>query len=293
MSIFISHLTVEKSVADVLKRYLQRAYGKDFSVFVSSDGRSIPGGKGWFDFIVKVVKEHKVVLVLLSDTSVREPWINFEAGAGVGRDNSVIPIAIRSFSFDKLPFPLRGLQGKYVRDLEGILFEIDKTLQRKTEHVDIAEYVREMEEAEKMITNKQLIVRPVFDGKNLEFEIQNIGNIDIDLLFFEVSIPHDSLINTYGLYAPPTLEHTILGGRLLIKYSTEYSNHSSYSGRLYGTITPSMGIKRLFGLRLPFKEMNGYSDYTSTTIAYQIHARNFTTTVEQVTLADIISKKII
>jgi hypothetical protein len=50
---FISHISEEKPVALVLQKYLKLAFGADFRVFVSSDSKSIGGGKPWFDYIIR------------------------------------------------------------------------------------------------------------------------------------------------------------------------------------------------------------------------------------------------
>jgi hypothetical protein len=83
-SVFISHITEEKPVAEVLQKYLKLAFGSDFRVFVSSDAKSIGGGKKWYTHIIENLKISEVVLVLLSQESKGREWINFEAGFGEG-----------------------------------------------------------------------------------------------------------------------------------------------------------------------------------------------------------------
>ncbi len=61
-------------------------------MFVSSDYESIAGGDIWFTTIVNALKTSLVEIVLLSPTSVDRPWINFEAGVGIGTESLVIPV---------------------------------------------------------------------------------------------------------------------------------------------------------------------------------------------------------
>src|SRR5882724_5517769 len=82
--VFISHLAQEKPVALVLQKYLQLAFGSDFRVFVSTDSKSIGGGRPWFDHIITNLGLSKCFLVLVSQESKRREWINFEAGYGLG-----------------------------------------------------------------------------------------------------------------------------------------------------------------------------------------------------------------
>src|ERR1700674_3702230 len=117
--IFISHIVQEKPVAVTLKEYLQKAFGPELPVFVSSDQTSIGGGRKWFDHITANLRQSKIIMVLVSQESARREWINFEAGFGDGAGATVIPVAIKGFSFANLGFPLAGYNGREVGNIEG------------------------------------------------------------------------------------------------------------------------------------------------------------------------------
>jgi hypothetical protein len=108
--VFISHIVQESAVAKVLQQYLEKAYGGDFPVFVSSDQKSIGGGREWFQRITRRLREARVVLVLVSQEGSRREWINFEAGFGVGASATVIPVAAMQFNFGPSGLPTRRLQ---------------------------------------------------------------------------------------------------------------------------------------------------------------------------------------
>src|SRR6266581_1683778 len=72
--VFVSHIAEEKPVALVLQKYLKLAFGSDFPVFVSSDSKSIGGGKQWFDYIINHLGLSKCYLVLVSQESKRREW---------------------------------------------------------------------------------------------------------------------------------------------------------------------------------------------------------------------------
>lgn len=137
---FISHITEEKAVALQLQRYLRMAFGEDFPVFVSSDPHSIGGGRAWWNRIRERLKMTKVVLVLLSNESATREWINYEAGVGDGAEACVIPVAIDGYALNQLDFPLKGFQGRYVEDLEGLLGDIEREIGFKAAQLDQRQY---------------------------------------------------------------------------------------------------------------------------------------------------------
>jgi len=51
--VFIGHITEEKPLALVLQKYLRLAFGEGYRVFVSSDAKSIGGGKKWYTHIIE------------------------------------------------------------------------------------------------------------------------------------------------------------------------------------------------------------------------------------------------
>jgi hypothetical protein len=85
--VFISHITFERPIALVLQKYIRFAFGDELPVFVSSDGKSIGGGKKWYDYILHNLRLTEVGLVLVSQESKSKEWINFEAGVGEGLDS--------------------------------------------------------------------------------------------------------------------------------------------------------------------------------------------------------------
>ena len=117
IDIFISHLAEEGAVASLLKETLQAAFGPELKVFASTDKVSIGSGKPWYDTITKALLATNVVIVLLSQESSRRPWINFEAGVGIGADVTVIPLTLGRFSNAQVPFPIAGIQIHSIDDI--------------------------------------------------------------------------------------------------------------------------------------------------------------------------------
>jgi hypothetical protein len=143
--VFISHITEEKEIADKLKSLLIEAFGEDLKVFVSSDYRSIGGGKVWYSEIIESLTATPVVLVLLSETSVERRWINFEAGVGIGAGSLVIPLVTEGFQKSKVGLPLSQLQVRALndpKDVDGVLNDIANRTQRETSSVDTEAFAR-------------------------------------------------------------------------------------------------------------------------------------------------------
>lgn len=144
--VFISHITDEKETAGQLKAFLIKNFGDDFKVFVSSDYRSIGGGKVWYLEIIENLMAAPVVLVLLSESSINRRWINFEAGVGIGAGNLVIPLVISGFSKGEVGPPLSSLQVRSLddhKDVEGVLGDITGRTHRAILNSDASRFVIE------------------------------------------------------------------------------------------------------------------------------------------------------
>ncbi|PYV95030.1 MAG: toll/interleukin-1 receptor domain-containing protein, partial [Acidobacteria bacterium] len=89
---FISHITEEAGVAAKLKAALARDFLQMLDVFVSSDGESISAGDDWLKSIDNALQQSALMLILCSPSSIRRPWINFEAGAAWMRRIPLIPL---------------------------------------------------------------------------------------------------------------------------------------------------------------------------------------------------------
>lgn len=113
--IFISHVKTERAVAEALMKALEKLF-ENGDVFVS--GEKIDGGTSWFDTIKRALAHCDVILVSATKNSKHDPWIMFEAGAGIEK-NKTIPIIWGSTTFPQLDLPLSQLQGRKVDDREG------------------------------------------------------------------------------------------------------------------------------------------------------------------------------
>jgi hypothetical protein len=256
--VFISHINEEAPVALVLKRYLALAFGEAFPVFVSSDKESIEAGDEWYQEIMRGLTEVETVIVLLSQESARRGWINFEGGVGRGAGAKVIPMVLSRYSLSQVPFPLAGLQGRLIDDLGFVIDSIATREGLLPVRIDIDEYQAEIRSAETQLNYKSLIVNPVINGQWLEFDIENVGNVDIELLMLEALIPPAAISPTWSV--PNQID--ILGLRLI--ESKEYRVYACYSPR--GT----------------------FNTLEDQRIWYQLHAVGYTTLMEGLDLRKIL-----
>ena len=287
--VFISHISQEKPVALVLQKYLKLAFGEDFMVFVSSDAKSIGGGRKWFTHIIEHLRMSEVVLVLVSQESKGREWINFEAGFGEGSESLVIPVAINKMSLGQLSQPLAGIQGRTGDDLGPILDDIGNRIGVTPNTIDIRAYLDDLQKAEAEVTYKSVVIEPVAEGAYLHFNISNVGNVDLELLMLEVLLPSE----VEGVYYPFPGNGLDVSARF--ENNCRYKAYACYSARgaykgitplLRPILTPSMGVFRpMFNvpIRRPLTDAE-----KELSVSFQIHAVNYRTDVEKRRIADII-----
>ncbi|HEV2314067.1 MAG TPA: toll/interleukin-1 receptor domain-containing protein [Candidatus Acidoferrales bacterium] len=107
---FISFVHEEIEWAECVQNFISLMFGSSAAPFMSSDKFQVYAGEKWLDRIMDELKEAKVVLLMLSENSVKRPWVNFEAGAAWTRDIVTIPICFGGLQKDNLPKPYSGLQ---------------------------------------------------------------------------------------------------------------------------------------------------------------------------------------
>jgi hypothetical protein len=296
-TVFISHIGEEKAVALRLQTLIQTAFSNDFPVFVSSDPASLGGGEEWYHHILDHLAKAKVILVLLSPESTDKPWINFEAGFGKGQKSNVIPIAFRGLSFDALDYPLRGLQGYYLPDLEKILKEIATRMGVPMGKIDFARAWEEINDIQIDLPAKKLALElhPILSYPKwiCHFSIVNNGNRDVEPLEVTVWVPSGILVCPFS----PVIDAAILEVREqningVMYTEITYRNHRepmmpdrfSKPERLAACLAPGMKseLKHLFfEVRYPLE-----AHELENPIKYKILAKNSKPVERTITLKD-------
>ncbi|HXJ95631.1 MAG TPA: toll/interleukin-1 receptor domain-containing protein [Terriglobia bacterium] len=109
--VFISFIHEEGYVAEAVEKFIRGVFCNEVAAFLSSDTGTVYAGERWMDRIVDELREAKVVISLLSEESVKRPWVNFEAGAAWIKDSVLIPVCYGNMKKENLPKPYSSLQG--------------------------------------------------------------------------------------------------------------------------------------------------------------------------------------
>ncbi len=120
LNLFLSHLTLERALADLLKSAISRDFIGLVNFFVSSDTTSIPLGEKWERKMIEGLSSSDLHIVLCSPESVNRPWINFETGAACLRQIPIIPICHSGLSREQLPSPLSQFESIVASDRQGL-----------------------------------------------------------------------------------------------------------------------------------------------------------------------------
>jgi hypothetical protein len=287
--VFISHISEEKPVALALQKHLRFAFGESLPVFVSTDKTSIGGGQKWFEQIITKLRSAKVVLSLISQESRRREWINFEAGFGDGGNLLVVPVAIRNFPLGQLSFPLAGYQGRSIDDIGALVDDVGSRVGATPRRVDIQQYLQDIRNAEAQLNYRSLKLDVLMGANRLNFQLQNIGNVDLELLTIEVYVPAEIM---KGVQWMPShyinSEYQARDGKQY-RWFACYSSRGAYGGiepSLRPVITPSMGVVRLnsFSIGLGIGVEAAGPDVS---ILHQVHAIGYNSALETVKLGDI------
>jgi len=121
-NIFMSFIHEEESVAKLVNNYIRLILGSRIDTFMSSDDTAIYAGEDWMKKIFEELETAKVLVSMLSPTSVRRPWINFEAGAAWMRDTKVIPVCFGGLETAGLPKPYSSLQAVEIETNQGAYY---------------------------------------------------------------------------------------------------------------------------------------------------------------------------
>jgi hypothetical protein len=207
--LFISHISTEAELAQLLKQSISTDFLNLVEVFDSSDGTTIRAGSKWLDEVSGALAKAKIEIVLCSHESVRRPWVNFEAGAGWIRGIRVIPVCHLGMRPTDLPVPLSMLQaldaskGSGIRALyEAIAQELD--MQAPTSDFEgIAANVEELNRRHNHIENPRILCAASEQWAAMDFEL------DIALLekTFPASVKIERKITSLALRKMMTDEH--------------------------------------------------------------------------------------
>jgi hypothetical protein len=213
--VFLSHITVESTLADTLRDRLSHDFIGLVDVFVSSDRLSIPVGSKWLENVTAALREADLHLILCSPEASERPWIQFEAGAAHLRGIPIIPLLHRGMTTATLRVPLSEYEGFQICEGKGLisLYQvIADALGSHRPEIDFqkfanelasieAEYIRQESLCEtrispeplvERITNPKAVCISSHQFTNLGFENQ----LQIVLNAFPTAIPHQRMFSS-------------------------------------------------------------------------------------------------
>jgi hypothetical protein len=147
IDIFLSHVTPEANLADIIEDHLLRDFIGLVRVFASSDQGSILAGSKWLDEVTSALNRANLHVVLASPDSIERKWINFEAGAAHVRGVPIIPLCHSGLAPAQLPVPLSESEGLVLSDESGFArfyAAIARALGSDVPIVDFTKYGREV-----------------------------------------------------------------------------------------------------------------------------------------------------
>lgn len=110
-AIFLSHAQADSDNAKKLKDWLISTFDNKVQVFASSDWQSIEPGKDWYETIDHALRDCTLGIILLTETSIQRPWVNYELGALRASNKRTIPLCVGQVRKATLPSPFVHSQG--------------------------------------------------------------------------------------------------------------------------------------------------------------------------------------
>jgi hypothetical protein len=109
--VFLSHASSDQKLLKRLKESLAKKTGGAVTLFLSSDGQSIPLGRNWVHEIQQALDKSSLMFVFVSPNSLRSSWVHFESGYAYSKNIKVVPVGVRGIDLVQVPAPLSLLQG--------------------------------------------------------------------------------------------------------------------------------------------------------------------------------------
>ena len=138
LNIFISHISEEASIAEVLKDWIESTFLGQCDVFLSSDTDNLTARDKWIDETDQTLNSALVFLVLCSQASLRRPLIQLETGWGWIKGLPIIPICHSGQKKDNLPSTVSTFQALEINS-DGFVSDLFTTLAK---HLGFAKFPR-------------------------------------------------------------------------------------------------------------------------------------------------------
>jgi len=211
--IFLSHIHEEKDLALIIQNAIVEEFSGFVTVFVSSDGKTIPAGSNFLKRIEKGLVDCVGAIYLISPKSVKRNWINFELGAvwirnhvnelNHGPEIPVIPICHSGIKPSQLPMPLTNLNSVISNDpvhLKMVFESIQKAVGGKgklrTNFEELSNEILHFEEKYTIGDNlKDIFIALGITKSQIENIINHCVNNDSEKISIDKSFVDEEIIN--------------------------------------------------------------------------------------------------
>jgi len=128
--IFISFIHEEVDVADGVRDFLGKKLADNTKVFLSADKWTVLAGEDWLKRVKNELTSARIVVLILSEDSVKRPWVNFGAGAGwISEDKILIPTCFGGLHKGAMPKPYSDLDGVSLEDHSDLYYLVTSIYQ--------------------------------------------------------------------------------------------------------------------------------------------------------------------
>jgi hypothetical protein len=100
--IFLSYSPGDR---DWVEKFRTNLMDQGIQVFDAS--RDIQPGQDWTAVLEEALSQSRYMIIVLTPNSLSSNWVNFELGAAVSMQKSLIPIVSKELTDSDLPFPVR------------------------------------------------------------------------------------------------------------------------------------------------------------------------------------------
>ena len=146
-TVFISHAAVDGPLANFIGSRLSGDFLGGVDTFVSSRPEDNQPGEVWYDTITSSLLRAKIIVVLANKSSVERPWINFEAGVGVGKGIPIVPLCCGGLMPSDIEGPIghrQGLSATNPADLRTLYRRVAKVAEMEAPSIDFERLAEEV-----------------------------------------------------------------------------------------------------------------------------------------------------
>ena len=108
-SVFFSYSSKDKDIIENIKKKLTKYLSKCVDIYIYSDEDAKKKGINWQLELLDSLKKSQILFIFISPSSIKSPWVYFEAGFIKALERRIIPVCILGANKSDLPPPLEHI----------------------------------------------------------------------------------------------------------------------------------------------------------------------------------------